>query len=384
MESLSSYIPTDRLHALANGQALPDRSDGAVLFADIAGFTALTEALAQTLGPQRGAEALTSHINQIYDALIAQVDRYGGSVISFSGDAVTCFFDADDGRRATACALAMQQALGHQAAIPLSGGGSAALAMKVAVASGPVRRFLVGDPEMHLIDVLAGDTLYRLAEAEHHAAKGQVVLDGQSARRLRDALRVAAWPGAPAGHAVVEQLLTPVALMPWPGLEGDAVPEAELRRWVLPAIYERLQHGQGTFLAELRPAVALFLGFDGFDYDGNLRAGEHLDAYIRWVQAVIGRYDGALLQLTIGDKGSYLYAAFGAPTAHDDDIGRAVATALELRSPPASLPVAPSSMRIGLSQGVMRTGAYGGVTRRTYGVLGNEVNFAARLMQQAR
>ena len=32
----------------------------------------------------------------------------------------------------------------------------------------------------------------------------------------------------------------------------------------------------------------------------------------------------------------------------------------------------------------MRTGAYGGPTRRTYGVLGNEVNVAARLMQKAQ
>ena len=29
----------------------------------------------------------------IYSALIAQVDRYRGSVISFSGDAITCWFD---------------------------------------------------------------------------------------------------------------------------------------------------------------------------------------------------------------------------------------------------------------------------------------------------
>ena len=31
----------------------------------------------------------------------------------------------------------------------------------------------------------------------------------------------------------------------------------------------------------------------------------------------------------------------------------------------------------------MRTGAYGGGTRRTYGVLGDEVNLAARLMERA-
>jgi tetratricopeptide (TPR) repeat protein len=40
-------------------------------------------------------------------------------------------------------------------------------------------------------------------------------------------------------------------------------------------------------------------------------------------------------------------------------------------------------LRIGIAQGVMRVGAYGGVTRRTYGALGDEVNLAARLMTTA-
>ena len=47
-----------------------------------------------------------SHLDQIYDALIAQIDRFGGSAISFSGDAITCWFNADTGKRATAAALA--------------------------------------------------------------------------------------------------------------------------------------------------------------------------------------------------------------------------------------------------------------------------------------
>ena len=38
---------------------------------------------------------------------------------------------------------------------------------------------------------------------------------------------------------------------------------------------------------------------------------------------------------------------------------------------------------MGLSQGTMRAGAYGGSTRRTYGVLGDDVNLAARLMTAA-
>ena len=54
--TLSAYLPQDRRRALALGHTLPDRTHGAALFADISGFTPLTEALAQALGPRRGAE----------------------------------------------------------------------------------------------------------------------------------------------------------------------------------------------------------------------------------------------------------------------------------------------------------------------------------------
>jgi class 3 adenylate cyclase len=86
MDLLTVYLPIDRRFALVHGTALPDRMEGAALFADVSGFTPLTEALARELGPQRGAEELTLHLNRVFDALIAEVDGYHGSVVSFSGD----------------------------------------------------------------------------------------------------------------------------------------------------------------------------------------------------------------------------------------------------------------------------------------------------------
>ena len=56
MEAYQAYIPIDRRHALEHGQDLPEHTIGAALFTDISGFTALTEALVNALGPQRGAE----------------------------------------------------------------------------------------------------------------------------------------------------------------------------------------------------------------------------------------------------------------------------------------------------------------------------------------
>ena len=78
-----AYLPGDRRRALASGAQLADRVHGSALFADVSGFTALTEALATELGPQRGAEELTATLNNVFHAVIADIDRYGGQVIYF-------------------------------------------------------------------------------------------------------------------------------------------------------------------------------------------------------------------------------------------------------------------------------------------------------------
>src|SRR5919201_58495 len=176
MESSIAYIPIDRRISILTGERLADRTWGSALFADISGFTPLTEMLASQLGPKRGAEELTRQLDIIYGAVIDQIDRYHGSVIGFAGDAITCWFDGDDGLRATACGLAVQQVMAKFAEVKTPSGGTVSIAIKVAIACGPVRRFLVGDPNIQYIDALAGATLDRMAAAEHHAAKGEVVV----------------------------------------------------------------------------------------------------------------------------------------------------------------------------------------------------------------
>ncbi|HSH77902.1 MAG TPA: adenylate/guanylate cyclase domain-containing protein [Herpetosiphonaceae bacterium] len=332
---LSVYIPTDRRHALALDMALPDRMHGAALFADISGFTPLAESLVRALGPHRGAEELTRYLNLVYDALIAVADRFRGSVVTFAGDAITCWFDGDSGRRATACALELQQAMVQFAHLALPSGDTIGLTLKVAVAAGPVRRFVVGDPAIQIIDVMAGVTLDRLAAAEHEAQKGEVVVCAEVVPALDDHAVVAHRADLP--YAVVEHMEMSVEAVPWPPLLSDALTDAKTRPWLLLPVAERLRSGQGEFLAELRPAVALFLRFEGIDYDADVDAEAKLDAYIRWVQAVFTRYEGFLIELSMGDKGSYLFAAFGAPIVHDDDASRAVVAALALSSAPPEL-----------------------------------------------
>jgi predicted ATPase len=89
-----------------------------------------------------------------------------------------------------------------------------------------------------------------------------------------------------------------------------------------------------------------------------------------------------LLHVVIGDKGSYFCSAFGAPVAYEDNARRATFAALALQqqiTAEGSMP----PLQIGITQGIMRCGAYGSIRRCTYGIMSDEVNLAARLMSLA-
>ena len=121
--------------------------------------------------------------------------------------------------------------------------------------------------------------------------------------------------------------------------------------------------------------------FSGIDYDEDDDAIEKLDEFVCRAQAIFDTYGGNLLQLTLGDKGAYLYAVFGSPLAHEDDAARAAAAALEVRDLEGT--TAATDIQIGITHGRLRSGTYGHEMRRTFVCLGDAVNLSARLMSKA-
>jgi predicted ATPase/class 3 adenylate cyclase len=379
-----AYLPADRLAALAGQRELPLRASGAVLSVDVVGFTGITAAFASALGARRGAESLAELLNQVYSTLIACVEEWRGSVVSFSGDAMRCWFAGDDGRGAVACAWQIQQAM---QAIAIPAAAPLAVAVKAAVVAGEVQRFSLGDPAIQLIDTLAGGLLVRLADLEEIVQPGEIIVDEPAALALAalvDPGPQRSHPGSATLGVIVAGLTAQIAPAGAPiDVAGLTLPAADVQPWLLASIWERLQRGMGDFLTELRPVVALFGQFAG-PIDAEDRAAlETLNRYVAWVQGVITRYDGVVLQITLGEKGNYFYAAFGALQAHEDDAVRAVCAARDLQAPAADSPIG-AGLRVGLASGITRTGVYGSPTRRTYGVLGDAANLAARLMQHAQ
>jgi class 3 adenylate cyclase len=386
MEAFSAYLPVDRRQALARGQTLPQEAHGAVLIADVSSFTSLTETLVARFGRQAGAEELSHLLNDVYRLLTAEVVRYHGSVISSAGDALISWFEGNEkeaARQAVTAAFTMRTTLSPIATISIPDGEKINLAIKSAVATGSARRFLVGDPEMQVFEVLAGSLLDQLGQALHTAHRGEIVVTAETAAALKDDILIVEQRPSLAGVSigVLGKLNRASEPQPWPPISPLEKEQSE--PWLHPFIFEYINSGQEMFMATLRPAVPLFMNFKGIDYDHDPEAPGKLDAFFRWVQKHVARYDGTLVAITTGDKGSYLHISVGTPYAHEDDPQRATALAQALLALPPALNFI-QAVQIGISRGLIWSGPIGGPEWRTFVAIGNEVNLAARLMETAQ
>ncbi len=352
------------------------RFDAVALFADVSGFTSISEALGQV--GRAGTEELTGILNDYFSPMIDLIQSYGGIIGKFGGDAMTVLFPYTGDtrtatiRRAIHCALAMQADMHRYEAIPTSA-GTFSLAMKAGLAIGPVFCTTVGDPDSRLEYVIAGAVLDRCADAEHDASQGEVVVHNA----LLDAVGPVEVIDQRGDFSWITRLDVPVEPAPLDVL--GPVPDETvwaLQCYLPPAIAQRVTTGQTGFIDEHRKVTVLFVSFGGFDYDGDPDVGGKLQTYVSAVIRSVERYGGYLNKVDMGDKGSKYIVLFGAPVAHENDEERAIRCALELSA--LDVPA-----RIGVNSGFVYCGHVGSETRREYTVIGDAVNLAARLMQAA-
>lgn len=374
-----AYVPYDvALETLARPNDDPvgneQRGQAVTLFADVSGFTPLSEALGAT--GTAGTEELTRILNGYFEPMIALIASYGGIVSKFGGDALTIVFpvegDLDDTvHRAVHCALEMQANMGRYQNMTTSA-GQFSLTMKAGLALGSVYRAIVGDVTTRLEHILAGEALDGCADAEHHAKSGEVVVADKLLPHLPPCQSVSLG----AGFSRVVSLSRRAAPQPMPVLPpSNAV--STLAAFLHPVIAQRVAAGHTGFINEHRKIVVLFARFEGFDYDSDPDVGTKLQAYLNRVIDIVAAHDGYLNKIQMGDKGSWFLGVFGAPLAHQDDEVRALRCAAEI----AQLDV---PVRVGVSAGFAFCGQIGSSLRREYTVIGDVVNLAARLMQAAQ
>ena len=150
-----------------------------VLFADIRGFTSLSER--QT--PQKVVELLNSY----FDLIIDVVFRYNGTVDKIVGDEIMVLFGApfprqDDTGRAVRCAVAMLEAL-DRFNRKRSGSGEPPLQIGIGLNRGSVISGNIGSSK-HMDYTVIGDVVNLASRLVDRAAAGQILLTRDVAGEL--------------------------------------------------------------------------------------------------------------------------------------------------------------------------------------------------------
>ncbi len=374
LKTLAAYVPPSISRAAFRAVApTPPQAAGverfaaAILFADVSGFTSLTEALARQ--GSEGPEELTRLLNSYFSRMIKLIEAQGGEIVKFSGDAVTVMFPAIDEslsiatRRAAQAAEAMQAAMVDFAMLQTSI-GPVALGMKIGIGAGEILAAQVGGVLERWEYVIAGDPLRQVAQAEHQARRGEIILSSEAEALI-------------ASHAAAPR---PLIQPDWSNVQNAAAVEAALRVYVPGTVMTWLVGSLQDWLAVLRPMSVLFIGVEGIDY-AQPDAVETLHVFLRAAQEIINRYEGTINKLAVDDKGTVAIVLFGAPPfAHRDDPERALRCALELQ---ALIKTQGLQLAIGATTGRVFAGPVGSETRREYTVMGDTVNLAARLMAAA-
>ena len=366
-----AYVPTIVLDWLEQTPgALVRREEGTVVFVDLSGFTRLSERLARQ--GREGAEQLVDTISGCFSTLLAEADENGASLLKFGGDALLLWFAGEEhALRGCASAVAMRRILRVIGRIDL-GGATVTLRMSVGVHSGPYEQFLVGGS--HREHILAGPGVSAVVAMEAAARPGQIVLSEHTARLLPE--RCVGAPSAPG-----------VLLARAPSARDRSAPDSRAR-----PSGEAVAHCLSTALRahleaapavpEHRTAATAFLQFGGIDGlilgRGPEAAADAVDELARVAQDAADRFEVCFLGSDIAaDGGKFLFSA-GAPRALGDDEERMLLAMRQVVEAGTRLPV-----RVGVNRGHVFAGEVGPSVRRTYAVMGDVTNLAARLTARA-
>lgn len=344
--------------------------EGTVVFADVTGFTPMTEKLSKR--GKVGAEELTDILNDVFGRLLRVAADQGGDLLKFGGDALLLLFTGEQhAERACAAAHAMQVELRAFRRFR-SEAGMLSLTMSVGVATGACHLYLVGSSHRELI--VTGPVFSRAVELENDAGAGEVLLAPEVA-----ALVPASSRGPELGRGILlERPPTPTVVPVQEQRHDDRFDPAVL---VPTALREHLRARRAE--GEHRVAVLTFLQFTGTDelleQSGPDAVAAALDELVSAVEESCETHGLTFLATDIDRDGGKVLLCAGAPRATPRDEDATLHALREVLSRQHTLPV-----RAGVNVGRAFAVDVGSPSRRTFAVMGDATNLAARVMGRAQ
>ena len=316
-----------------------------IMFLDVSGFTKITEAA--TSGSHYGVELITNVLNRYFGDVDKIIKPHGGEIVKYGGDACLIIFPIHEGKipdMEQICGEVLAQTVVLDARFSKEYGFG--FHIHGAWGIGPVKLCVVGEAKWHLDYYLTSPALkavYELAE-----------------------------------KAKADELLGPACQIPLTKelLEPQKLPTSRSANLFLPQDIIRKLSLQSN-PAELRNATVLFIKLVPSQSE-DITPEDYQTVY-RKVQSTVIKNMGVINKIDYTDKGYVILVTFGVPFVYGNDIFRAFTVAYRI----ARIRRAGIEISVGITYSNAFFGVIGAPKRYEYGIIGNAVNIAARLMNYA-
>lgn len=344
--------------------------EGTMAFVDLSGFTAMSERLAR-LG-KRGAEDVVEIISSTFTQLLSVAYRMQGSLLKFGGDALLLFFAGEGSAERGCAAVHGMRTMLREVGTIRTEAGVVKLGMSSGLHTGTFHMFLAGSSHQEL--VVAGPDTSHCVMMEHAAERGEVLISQATASRLPKKHLGASKEGG----VLLRSFPEPASIEP--GTKPVQTYGIDPARFVPTAV--RHHRSVGGFEAEHRTCAVAFVRFEGTDRllaaEGTAATGERIQALLAGSQEILDDLELTFVTADVDADGGKLMLAAGAPEAHEDDEERMLRAVRAISELDVDLP-----LRIGVNRGPVFGGDIGPTYRRSYSVMGDTVNTAARVMMHA-
>lgn len=333
------------------------------VFVDLSGFSVMTDALARH--GQAGAETLAEVMRSVFEPLVGAVYAQGGFVVGYAGDSFTAIFDEQPARgpatrRGLAAVVAMQEHVRRNPTVQTPF-GEFPIFIKAGLGFGEADWLILKNADGRRVTYcVRGTSVDGSVNAEECARPGDIVLDAASYAELRDLVTV-----RPAGNCFRLEAVKGDPPAPLPFADPEPAPE-------LLALFYPDEVVTQPEVGEFRQVVNMFIGipFDPTD-------GAFVRPFMESIFALQDQYGGFFLRPDLDDKGFNILMFWGAPTARENDIDRALNFLLDLAER-VKIP-----FKAGVTYKLAYAGFIGASLREDYTAYGWGVNLASRLMESA-
>lgn len=382
MIRLASFVPSIVLHDLAlrnRDTKLPiiEGLDGALLLADVSGFSTLTEKLV-SCGPKT-FQRLSARLTDFYNSIVTIITNHGGDLVRVTGDSFLALWPTASpegltysSHLAVSCAQHLREELGSFDAEGI------VIRLHIGISAGKLFCLHVGG-EVRTEFAITGEALVEAATCQAVAKPGQVYISSKVTQLLGSRILVkphttSESQSPPSARAMPQNLIRVVES---PKLPNLSIPVPLYAAGALRTYFpEPIASNEAAGVTEVRNLTILYvdLAIPRLDSQSPERESriQTLQRTVLFIQSRIAQMEGSIRHLAVDDRGAVLKIAFGLPgKSHTNDPVRALQTASSILDKVNQSDNVKVS--VGITTGSVVCGTIGTKDRREYILTGDIV-----------